>query len=288
MPITRRILLGLLSSSSFFLSAALRRCRRAALGADAPALSFPRAWRFRRPPAGGCHAVDLRPAGGGHCGRGRGRESAAAPATPSRSDDFSQPLLQVPLSTDAASDYTVRAYLDGLEPDTTYYYFLGGRFPRRPLPRWPSARGRLPGEALSQAHSPRGAGSSSRVGQTCTAPAPGQERDVKFRLRQLPELRGRLLRRLGRACSPDDAAAPADERIQFVLHLGDFIYERCWNTRPDGSALSRRVPPFPDGVTTEDNRCAVSLADYRHLYRTYLADPELQAARALALYLHLG
>ena len=40
------------------------------------------------------------------------------------------------------------------------------------------------------------------------------------------------------------------------------------------------MPPFPDGVDTEENRFAVSLADYRHLYKTYLGDPHLQAARA--------
>ncbi len=41
-----------------------------------------------------------------------------------------------------------------------------------------------------------------------------------------------------------------------------------------------RVPPFPDGVGTPKTRDAVSLADYRHLYKTYLSDPHLQEARA--------
>jgi hypothetical protein len=33
-------------------------------------------------------------------------------------------------------------------------------------------------------------------------------------------------------------------------------------------------------VETQENRYAVSLADYRHLYQTYLSDPHLQEARA--------
>ena len=279
MPITRRILLGLLSSSSFFLSAARYAGAAAALGADAPALSFPQGVASGDPrPAGVMLWTRALPAAGTAGADAAGKVPLLLQL--SRSDDFSQPLLQVPLSTDAASDYTVRAYLDGLEPDTTYYYrflggrFLGGRFPGGRLPG--DAR---PGEAPVTGTLPEGAGSSSRVGQTRTAPAPGQERDVKFAFVSCQNYEDAYYGAWARLLA-DDAAAPADERIQFVLHLGDFIYERCWNTRPDGSALSRRVPPFPDGVTTEDNRYAVSLADYRHLYRTYLADPELQAARA--------
>jgi alkaline phosphatase D len=78
----------------------------------------------------------------------------------------------------------------------------------------------------------------------------------------------------------DDRAAPESEQIQFVLHLGDFIYERSWNVREDGSEQSRRVPDFPDGIISRHHRHAVSLADYRHLYKTYLNDPHLQEARA--------
>ena len=84
----------------------------------------------------------------------------------------------------------------------------------------------------------------------------------------------------GRACWQEDQNAAEDDRIHFVLHLGDFIYERCWDERLDGSPQSRKVPPFPDGVGAPGSRDAVSLADYRHLYKTYLSDPHLQEARA--------
>jgi len=82
-----------------------------------------------------------------------------------------------------------------------------------------------------------------------------------------------------RMLEDDEAAAQAD-KIQFILHLGDFVYERSWNKRLDGNQQSRYVPPFPDGEKTDKNRYAVSLEDYRHLYKTYLSDPWLQAARA--------
>jgi alkaline phosphatase D len=43
----------------------------------------------------------------------------------------------------------------------------------------------------------------------------------------------------------------------------------------------RNVPAFPDGVELEDGGSfAATVDDYRHLYRTFLSDPDLQAARA--------
>jgi alkaline phosphatase D len=65
-----------------------------------------------------------------------------------------------------------------------------------------------------------------------------------------------------------------------VLHLGDFIYERIWQKRTNSTGHVRKVPPLPDGVESGETRHADSLADYRHLYRSYLEDPHLQEARA--------
>ncbi len=75
-------------------------------------------------------------------------------------------------------------------------------------------------------------------------------------------------------------AAPAGEQIDFVLHTGDFINERVFPKRYRGGDQPRLPPPFPDGANDDSNDYAVSLADYRHLYKTYLGDPHLQAARA--------
>ncbi len=254
MPITRRALLGVLSSSSFFLTASRYAGAAAAVATDAPALSFPQGVASGDPQPG---AIMLWT---------RALPMAAAPGQDpvervplvlqlSRDSQFSELLLQADLATGAASDYTVRAYIDELEPDTTYFYrFLGGRFPGSE-------------------------GSSSRTGRTRTAPAPDQGRQVKLAFVSCQNYEDAYYGSWARMLE-DDTAAAEEDRIQFVLHLGDFIYERCWNTRPDGSPMSRRVPAFPDGVETDSNRYAVSLADYRHLYHTYLADPHLQAARA--------
>ncbi len=63
----------------------------------------------------------------------------------------------------------------------------------------------------------------------------------------------------------------AQEDVDFVVHLGDFIYEQ-------GSESS----DFPDRNITlpSGNSVAVDLGDYRHLYRTYRTDPFLQEVMA--------
>lgn len=168
----------------------------------------------------------------------------------SSSRDFSTLLLQEQIQTTADSDYTVRTYVDGLMPDTQYYYrFLDAD------------------------------NSASRTGRTRTAPTAGQPKKVNLAFASCQSFEQGYYASWARMLE-DDRAAAEEDRIQFVLHLGDFIYERCWNQRPDGSPNSRTVPPFPNGVDTPKNRYAVSLADYRHLYKVYLSDPHLQEARA--------
>lgn len=168
----------------------------------------------------------------------------------SEQEDFDGVLLEALLHTNAASDFTLRAYVDGLAGDRWYYYrFLGGQ------------------------------GTLSRSGRTRTAPAPDQAREVKLAFASCQSYQNGYYGSWARMLA-DDLAAAEDDRIQFVLHLGDFIYERLWHTRSDGSPQSRPLPEFPDGVAGEGHRQAISLADYRLLYRSYLRDPHLQAARA--------
>ena len=248
MPLTRRSLLGLLSTSTFFLTAKGAMAAGTALMQDKPRLEFPQGvasgdpqqdavmlWTRALP------AVDDIPG-----------DAVRIPVLlqVSATEDFALVLLQNEVHTSADSDYTLRAYVDGLQPDRHYYYrFLGG------------------------------SGSSSRIGRTRTAPAPDQDRPVKLAFASCQSYEDAFYGSWARMLE-DDKAATEQERIQFVLHLGDFIYERSWHTRTDGSPHSRKVPPFPDGVNRKENRYAVSLADYRHLYLTYLSDPHLQEARA--------
>ena len=84
----------------------------------------------------------------------------------------------------------------------------------------------------------------------------------------------------------DERAAP-EERLGFVLHLGDFIYEVVQYPEQvkNGHRYDRVITfpiKFPKGKAVAKNRFWVpdSLEDYRVLYHAYLQDPDLQDARA--------
>lgn len=64
-----------------------------------------------------------------------------------------------------------------------------------------------------------------------------------------------------------------DDSLDFVLHLGDFIYETAGDPR-------FQKLPFEDRriILPSDGIVALDLADYRHLYKTYRSDPFLQRA----------
>lgn len=255
MPMTRRTLLGMLSGTTFFASVGSLPVLARDLPAGAAALAFPQGVASGDPRQGSVmlwtRAVPAaEPAGDG---------TAPGPASGDRVDlllqlatdeTFAEPLLEKLLHTDAASDYTVRAFVDGLEPGRHYFYrFIGG------------------------------GNSRSRVGRTMTARPLEDDRAVRLAFASCQSFEQGYYGSWARLLE-DDRRAAAGEGIEFILHLGDFIYERSWHKRLDGSAQSRYVPPFPDGSENEKTRHAVSLADYRHLYKTYLADPYLQEARA--------
>ena len=243
MPLTRRSVLSLISSGTFLLTVPLTPAARAAIPDSAPNISFPQGVASADPQK---DAVVL--------------WTRAEPETKienvqlllqvSPVEDFSSILVESLLNTGPDSDYTIRTYLRGLAADTTYYYrFLG----------------------------PKGA--SSRIGRTRTAPGAQQKKSVSLAFASCQSYEQAYYGSWARMIA-DDKTAVDENKIQFVLHLGDFIYERSWNKREDGSEQSRYVPPFPDGEKTDINRYAVSLEDYRHLYKTYLSDPWLQEARA--------
>lgn len=60
----------------------------------------------------------------------------------------------------------------------------------------------------------------------------------------------------------------ADEDVDFLLDLGDFIYEYAGDSRYEGRSIE-----LPSG-----NDVACDLEDYRHLYRAYHSDRSLQEA----------
>jgi alkaline phosphatase D len=82
----------------------------------------------------------------------------------------------------------------------------------------------------------------------------------------------------------EDQRAPEAERLGFVLHLGDFIYEIVWypEDRPQGmyDRRLRDIVRYPHGEKIRDFHIPTTLDDYRGVYRAYLSDPDLQDARA--------
>ena len=74
----------------------------------------------------------------------------------------------------------------------------------------------------------------------------------------------------------------AAQDLDFVVHVGDYVYETVGAAFQAGQAEPAHGPiVFPDGTTLPDgSRYATSLADYRTLYRTYRGDTRLQAVHA--------
>jgi alkaline phosphatase D len=64
-----------------------------------------------------------------------------------------------------------------------------------------------------------------------------------------------------------------DDSLDFVLHLGDFIYETAGDPRFQPLPFADRTMILPSGGTV-----ALDLRDYRFIYRRYRSDPQLQAA----------
>jgi alkaline phosphatase D len=136
--------------------------------------------------------------------------------------------------TGADRDHTVKADVDGLEPSTTYYYAfeLGGQ--------------------------------RSVVGRTRTAPAAGSTPpDLRFALVSCSNFEGGYFAGYRGIAERDD--------LDFVLHVGDYIYEYRVGYYGAGPDIGREHRPDTDTVT---------LDEYRQRYACYREDPDLRAIHA--------
>ncbi len=177
-----------------------------------------------------------------------------------RDSVFRETVIETELTASAEHDFTVRVFVDGLEPDRRYAY-----------------RFMAPDDT------------ASRVGSTRTAPAPDAPRPLTVAVFSCQHYSDGFFSAYRRLLL-DDERSPAGRKIDIVLHMGDFIYEfpEVDLYMSDGSLAevfnrdgSRRlVAPLPSGGPQGSVRRAVTVDDFRHLYRTYLTDPDLQAARA--------
>ncbi len=166
------------------------------------------------------------------------------------------------VSATAGSDHTVRVLVTSLSAATTYYY----RFT---------------------------AGQDQITGQTRTAPAASADVQVNLAWVSCQDYSAGHYGAY-RQLLVDDDARPAADKLHAIIHLGDMIYE----TRGDGfqgalddnfqlitlknaDGSARLVPAFPSGGGTgPSGNFAKTVDDYRHLYRTFFSDPDLQAVRA--------
>lgn len=129
-------------------------------------------------------------------------------------------------------------------------------------------------------------GNGSRIGRTLTAPANDDPRPSRFAFVSCQSLPEGAMNAYRRMIWEDERAAPED-RLGFVLHLGDFVYEvvQYPDQVENGHRYDRLITfpiKFPKGKVVAKNRFWVpdSLEDYRVLYHAYLQDPDLQDARA--------
>ena len=155
----------------------------------------------------------------------------------------------------AATDWTCRFLAAGLRPAREYWY-------------------RFVDEA----------GNTSRVGRTLTAPTANDDRPVKFAFVSCQDPTNSALNAYRRMIY-EDVRRPREEQLSFVLHLGDFIYEmiRYPEDTPDGLDRGRRLRDgfrYPTGKKIRRFNYPTDLADYRAAYKNFLADPDLQDARA--------
>jgi alkaline phosphatase D len=153
-----------------------------------------------------------------------------------------------------ASDWTCRVLAAGLKPARVYWYrFIDEQ------------------------------GNGSRIGRTITAPADRDTRPVRFAFVSCQNANQGAQNAYRRMIYEDERAS-GNDRLGFVLHLGDFIYEIVWypEDRPQGyyDRRLRDVARYPDGEKITDFHVPTTVADYRTVYRGYLRDPDLQDARA--------
>ncbi|MGH9225322.1 MAG: alkaline phosphatase D family protein [Acidimicrobiales bacterium] len=133
----------------------------------------------------------------------------------------------------ADTDWTVHVDVGGLDPATTYWY----RF------FWPD-------------------GPSSPIGRTRTLPGPDAT-NVRFAMVSCAKYNAGFFNAYARIAERDD--------LDFVLHLGDYIYEAAQAPPPSqtpAADIGREVDPLHECKTLED---------YRRRYARYRLDPDVAA-----------
>ncbi|MGZ3250022.1 MAG: alkaline phosphatase D family protein [Croceibacterium sp.] len=152
----------------------------------------------------------------------------------------------------AESDWTARVLMAGLKPSRVYWYRFTDKL-----------------------------GNGSRIGRTRTAPAPNDPRPVNFAFVSCQDVNEGTLNAYRRMIFEDEREAPEDQ-LEFVLHLGDFIYEVIEYPEEGATRYDRtiyEVARIPDGHQVGRFHIPLTVEGYRAIYKGYLANPDLQDAR---------
>jgi alkaline phosphatase D len=169
-------------------------------------------------------------------------------------EGFRRVVAQARAPVSPTSDWTARVLVGGLKPARVYWY------------RFTDADG-----------------NGSRIGRTITAPRPNDARPVNFAFVSCQDVNEGKLNAYRRMIYEDERARLEDQ-LGFVLHLGDFIYEVVEypdevKTRYDRTIYE--VARIPDGQKVARSfHIPLTVDGYRAVYKGYLADPDLQDARA--------
>ncbi|NMO18144.1 metallophosphatase [Pyxidicoccus fallax] len=164
-------------------------------------------------------------------------------------DRFSQRVLELTgVTVTSAHDHVLKVKVTGLAPRTRYFYrFLYEK------------NGRLV---------------ASPIGRTRTAPEAGADVPVRFVVANCQNYNRRFYNSWQRLLQ-------LDEDLDFVVFLGDYVYETTPEAAPPGvRQVSFSEPAGALRLSTSGGTvlAAASLSNYRDLYRTYRTDPFLQRA----------
>jgi len=161
--------------------------------------------------------------------------------------DFQNVVFSSMLTASADNGWCVKVRATGLEPYTTYYY----RF--------------VYGTGAMMEVSP--------VGRTKTAPTPDMDVPVTFAVVYCQDYIGRYYNAYAKLL------ADHDEDVDFVVHLGDVIYETTGDPSFQNPSPDRTIE-FSDtdgaiqlGSDDDPYYAASSLSNYREIYQTYRSDP---------------
>ncbi len=165
----------------------------------------------------------------------------------STTEDFAATVASATVAAEEDYDFTIRTRVTGLDAFTTYYY----RF---------TARGIV-----------------SITGRTKTAPEDDQDVPVRFAFASCQDYVGRYYHSW--------KALAEEDPVDFVLYLGDYMYETNGDPLFQETAPGRLIE-IEDGIVINEEtdppvKAASTLRDYRGIYKQIKSDPDLRRIHAL-------